>query len=336
MSKKRSDGKRRDNKGRILRKGESQEKNGRYVYKYSDLFGRRKTVRSWKLTETDPTPMGKRPELSLREQEKRIQAELSKGVCNDNMTVIELVDKYESTLKGLKETTKSVHMTVHNTLVEEEFSKKQISNIKIFDVKVFFIDLQERRYKGKGWSSIHNIRGVLRPAFQMAVENDWILKNPFVFSLDDVINNTSEKRIALTEEQRDKLLEFIRNDKHYSRYYDAIFILFHTGMRISEFCGLTTKDIDLDNGYVNIDKQLQRTRNMQYIVVESAKTKAGTRVIPITDEVKEAFGRILSQRKPPKIEPIINGYANFLFYDKNGMPKVALHWEKYFEFIVAK
>ena len=121
--------KRRDNKGRILRKGESQEKDGRYVYKYSDLFGRRKTVRSWKLTETDPTPMGKRPELSLREQEKRIQAELSKGVCNDNMTVIELVDKYESTLKGLKETTKSVHMTVHNTLAEEEFSKKQISNI---------------------------------------------------------------------------------------------------------------------------------------------------------------------------------------------------------------
>ena len=60
-----------------------------------------------------------------------------------------------------------------------------------------------------------------------------------------------------------------------------MYIFFHTGLRVSEFCGLTIKDIDLDRKILNIDHQLQRTSNMQY-VIESTKTKAGTRKIPIT------------------------------------------------------
>ena len=64
--------------------------------------------------------------------------------------------------------------------------------------------------------------------------------------------------------------------------------LFHTGMRISEFCGLTLKDIDLENRTVNIDHQLQRTSDMRYII-ETTKTDAGTRVLPITEDVAQMF-----------------------------------------------
>jgi len=48
-------------------------------------------------------------------------------------------------------------------------------------------------------------------------------------------------------------------------------------MHISEFCGLTLKDIDLEKMTVNIDYQLRRTSDMQYII-ETTKTDAGTRV----------------------------------------------------------
>ena len=41
-------------------------------------------------------------------------------------------------------------------------------------------------------------------------------------------------------------MEFIKNDEHYKRYYDGMFILFKTGLRISEFCGLTLSDIDYE------------------------------------------------------------------------------------------
>ena len=67
----------------------------------------------------------------------------------------------------------------------------------------------------------------------------------FEFQLCTVVVNDSVTRQAITKEQEELFLEFIRNDDHYSKYYNGMFILFKTGLRISEFCGLTVKDIDL-------------------------------------------------------------------------------------------
>ena len=74
-----------------------------------------------------------------------------------------------------------------------------------------------------------------------------------------------EKR--LPESSRD-LLKFIQEDKHFSRYYDAIYILFHTGLRISEFCGLTVSEIEFGEMRIKVDHQLQRTIQMQYVIEE--------------------------------------------------------------------
>ena len=89
-------------------------------------------------------------------------------------------------------------------------------------------------------------------------------------------------------------------------------------MRISEFCGLTLKDIDLEKMTVNIDHQLQRTSDMRYII-ETTKTDAGTRVLPITEDVAEMFQAIIEDRNASKVEKDIDGYSGFLFYDDNGM-----------------
>lgn len=99
------------------------------------------------------------------------------------------------------------------------------------------------------------------------------------------------------------------------------YILFHTGMRISEFCGLTMKDIDLEKRTININHQLQRTSKMEY-VIEPTKTNAGTRVIPMTKEVTEMFQAIIQDRPEYKVEKVVGGYTGFLFLDKNGMPLV--------------
>ena len=71
--------KRRDNKNRILRSGESQRKDGRYAYKYTDTFGKVQFVYAWKLVPTDKTPAGKRDDISLREKEKRYGKTLTTG-----------------------------------------------------------------------------------------------------------------------------------------------------------------------------------------------------------------------------------------------------------------
>ena len=74
-----------------------------------------------------------------------------------------------------------------------------------------------------------------------------------------MIYNTEKTRLAITREQMNKFLKFIHDDNIYCKYYEAIYILFHTGMRISEFCGLTLKDLDLENRIIDINHQVQRS-----------------------------------------------------------------------------
>ena len=324
---------RRDKKGRRLLTGESQRKDGKYEYKYQDAFGKRKTVYSWRLTEADSVPKGKRSDIPLREKERQIQLDLSRGIaCAGDLTVLELVEMYVAQKRGVRHNTRANYNFVLNIIRKEEFGLKRIDKIKIFDAKAWLIKLQA---DGRGYSTIHSIRGVLRPAFQMAVDNDLLNKNPFEFQLSTVVVNDSVTREALTRKQEHAFLEFVGNDKHFSRYYDGIYILFKTGLRISEFVGLTAGNIDFENSRIVVDHQLQRTRNMEY-VIEDPKTGCGTRMVPMTPEVKESFARILANRKPPKVEPVVQGYSGFLFLDKNGRPMVALHWEKYFQHICAK
>ena len=326
---------RRDNKGRKLFNGESQRKDGKYEYKYHDAWGKRKTVYSWKLTPTDRVPSGKRDDISLREKIKQIQKDLNSNITPDggNFTVLELVEKYISQKTGVRHSTRSNYKFVVNVIKKEAFGQKRIDKIKVSDAKEWLIKMQQ--IDGRGYSSIHTIRGVVRPAFQMAVDDDLLVKNPFEFQLNTVVVNDSVTREAITRQQERDFLEFVENDKHFCKYYDGIYILFKTGLRISEFVGLTKKNLDFENSRIIVDHQLQRTRDMKYII-EDTKTESGERMVPMTPEVKEAFQRILANRKNPKIEPMVDGYSGFLFLDKNGRPMVALHWEKYFQHIREK
>lgn len=325
---------RRDNKGRKLATGESQDKDGRYRYKYNDVFGKRKSVYSWRLTESDPYPKGKRKDISLREKEKEVEKALRNAVVTNggNMTVLELVQKYISQKRGVKHNTQANYNFVINVIKKEDFGARRIDTIKLSDAKTWLIKLQD---DGRGYSSIHSIRGVVRPAFQMAVDDDLINKNPFEFQLATVVVNDSVTREAITRKQQREFLRFIKEDKHFSKYYDGIYILFYTGLRVSEFVGLTINDIEFDKERIKVDHQLQRTRNMEYEIL-TPKTEKGERYVPMQKDVADCFRRIIQNRKHPKIEPMIDGYSGFLFLDKNDMPMVALHWEKYFQHIREK
>ena len=326
--------KRRDNRGRVLRFGESQRQDGRYAFKYKDSDGSVKFVYSWRLDKNDRTPAGKKRELSLREKEKQLEHDLFDHIVSNggNYTVLELVKKYVSLKTGVRHNTEANYNFVINIIAKADFGKLRIDKVHLSDAKGWLIKLQK---EGRGYSTIHSVRGVLRPAFQMAVDDDLIRKNPFNFELASVVVNDSVTREAITKKQEREFLSFIQADEHFSRYYDGIYILFHTGLRISEFCGLTIGDIDFKEMRINVDHQLQRKRDMTY-VVEPTKTTSGTRMVPMTKEVADCFRRILANRIKPKVEPMIDGYTGFLFLDKNEMPMVALHWEKYFKHILDK
>lgn len=326
--------KRRDSKNRILRNGESQRKDGRYAFKYIDSTGKQQFIYSWKLEKTDKLPQGKRQDISLREKEKAILKDLDDKIVprGGEMTVLELVRKYILQKTGVRHNTEANYNFILNIIKKEDFGAKRIDRVKLSDAKIWLIKLQK---DGRGYSTIHSVRGVVRPAFQMAVDDDLIRKNPFEFQLATVVVNDSVTREAITRKQERAFLEFVKSDKHFSKYYDGIYVLFKTGLRISEFVGLTIHEVDLKNKKIIVDHQLQRKRNMEY-VIEDTKTTCGTRELPMADDVYECFKRIISNRKKPKVEPMIDGKSGFLFLDKNDMPMVALHWEKYFQHICQK
>ena len=114
-----------------------------------------------------------------------------------------------------------------------------------------------------------------------------------------------------------------------------MFVLFKTGMRIGEFCGLTVSDIDFENHSINIHKQLQYAAGTgRYI--EETKTEAGKRVIPMTAEVEECFRNLVTNRLKQKVEPAVDGVMGFLTFCQNGQPALEYHWAKYFSRAVEK
>lgn len=327
--------KRKDNKGRILRENERQRADGRYMYTYTDPITEKKVyVYSWKLERNDKTPAGKKVDLSLREKEKQIEKKLLEGISDkkDDVKVIDQVEKYTRLKTNVRPTTKAGYKTVINVLKEDPFGQKIISEIKTNDAKEWLKGLQA---SGRSYSSICSIRGVVRPAFRMAVEEELICKNPFDFELANELINDSVKRDALTPKQERTYLEFIQSDNYFKRFYDGIFILFKTGLRISELCGLTISDIDFEEKTINVNKQLQYTGGKK-AYIEMTKTDAGTRVLPMSDEVRDAFKRVIRSRKKPKVERVIDGVSGFLFLDDKGNPMVAYQWEKKFQHSVQK
>ena len=304
--------KRKDNKGRILRTGESQRKDLIYQYRYTDIRGKRQTIYSSDLKE-------------LREREKEIQKRLDEGIdyAAGKVTVIALLERYISLKQGVRYNTKVGYNFVLNLIKKEDFGCRQIREIKVSDAQQWIMKLHN---DGKGYSTITSVRGVVKPAFQMAYNEDIIRRNPFDFKLTDIVPNDSQKRIAMTEEQQELWLGFIREDKTYTKYYDEFVTLLGTGMRVSEFCGLTKSDLDFENRRIRVDHQLVRERGGKYYV-EKTKTECGCRFIPMTEEGYQRLKNILARRKRVKTEIIVDGYSGFILLDKNDKPKVALHIE---------
>ena len=271
----------------------------------------------------------------LREKEKQIAKDMEDNILTDGaikkMTLNTLFERYMET-RELADTTRVSYVRAWENRVKDEIGNIKVVQLLPSHIKAYYAKLSKAGY---AYSTIKYIHNLLYPALEMAVDDDILNKNPFEFQLAGVVVNDSHTRTAITREQMRQFLKFVHDDNCYCKYYEVVYILFHTGMRISEFCGLTLKDIDLKNRIVNIDHQLQRTSDMQY-VIESTKTNAGTRKLPITEEVAKCFQAIIEDREPQQREKMIDGYAGFLFYDKNNNPLVAMHWEHRFNHMVQR
>lgn len=301
---------RKDNKGRVLQKGESQRKDGRYVYQYNDIYGKRKCVYADTLSD-------------LRKKEKQIDKDLDDNIdtVGAEITLNEQFDKYISLKTQMRNSTKQNYIDLWNgNLRYNALGNKKLCDIKKSDVLRFYNSLSERGLK---YSTIKTFNCMISPCLDLAVDDDVIRKNPCNGCLSE-FNRDSEERMSLTEHEQEVFLEFIQQNKVYSAHYPLIMFMIGTAVRCGEAIGLTWNDVDFKNKEVSINHQLiyKKSGKSYGFYADSPKTDSGIRVIPMTKDVCKA---LMKQRqnqlsKGWRTNVEIDGYSDFVFSTKNGNP----------------
>ena len=299
---------RKDDKGRVLKEGESQRKDGTYQYRWTDGTGKRNTVYAGDLK-------------TLREKEKEINKSkaFSLKYAAGTATVIELAIQYNDIKKNaLRRKTRYNNSLYLKWLSSDEICKKQIKDVTAFDAKSWAKRLHEEQ--GKSYKTIDREKAFIQVAFEMAVNDRRILSNPFSFKLSSIVPNNQKHRKPLTDSEYDSIIKYVKGSVPYRKYLDIIIVLHETGIRVGELCGLTIPDIDFDNGYININKQLVGS-NANGVYIEKTKTEAGNRIIPMTLSARQSFYNIIETRPKLEEEPVIDGVSGFLFINRNGHPR---------------
>ena len=306
--------KRKDKDRIVLRKGECQRPNGSYDYRWTDQFGKRHVIYGKTLEE-------------LREKEKEVDRDISDGIKAEkrNTTINELFDLWCHIKRGLKDNTFQNYKYMYNTFVRPKFGKLKISQVKKSDVKRFYNYLADER--GLQASTIDSIHTVLHQVFDLAVDDGYIRSNPSERVLKELKQAhcfQTEKRKALTVAEQELLLDYLRNTPQYRHWYPIFAVMLGTGLRVGEATGLRWCDIDLDEGLIDVNHTLvyysHGPQKGCSFNVNTPKTKAGERVVPMLGFVKEAF---LEERENQKETGIsckasVDGYTDFIFVNRYG------------------
>ncbi len=216
---------RKDSRGYVLRTGESQRKDGRYSYSYTDLDKNRRTVYAKTLVE-------------LRAKERKIIRDKEDGLnpqLADRMTLNELYDRFIEQKYDLKPSTKVNYLYMYNHFVRPTFGKRLIGKIKYSDVKKFYYRIiLDEEMKANTLDSIHT---QLHPAFQMAVRDGLLRQNPTDGLMAEIKKShiwEDNPRHALTIPQQKAFMDYLKAHREYQGWVPIITVLLGTGMRIGD------------------------------------------------------------------------------------------------------
>lgn len=297
---------RKDSKGRVLRKGEDERKDGRYQYRYTTCKGKRGYVYAETLQE-------------LREKEAQIEQDIRDGIDYDarDITILEMIDKWLEIKRGAcKRSTICCYRTARNRLSRESLGAMRAAFVKPSTLLEWFVSA---RNNGATYAMLREVWRVLKGGYDMLVNDDVVRKNPVTFSCTDIVARPEHDRKALTKQQQKSRMEFIKNSVYYSRYYDECLVLLNTGMRISEFCGLTYGDLDFENRRIKVDHQLLRGNTHSEFCIGPPKTPSGKRFIPMTTEVEKSMKQLVEKARKMGFEQYIDGYTGFIVRTREGL-----------------
>ena len=263
----------------------------------------------------------------LREQEEQIIVDKHDGIRSDkkNLTVNDMFNLWCQLKRGIKDSTFKNYIYMYELFVMPAFGKNRITLVKKSDVRKFYNSLADG--KVLKIATIDNVHNVLHQVFQVAVDDGIIRANPTDNMLKELKMSHGferEKKNALTVEQQKLFFDYMLSHPKDRHWYPVFYIMANTGMRVGEITGLRWQDIDLEEGIIRINHTLvyynHRDEKGCYFSINTPKTKAGEREIPMTEGVKQAFimEREYQEEAEIKCKGRVDGYDNFIFVNRNG------------------
>ena len=314
---------RKDNKGRVLQKGESQRKDLTYMYRYNDLDGNRKCIYGKTLNE-------------LRNKEKEISNSLNLGIYSNEYTLNQLFERYLEQNPKIKDRTRHKYKTEYDRWVSKKWiGKKKISSIVKSDIAKFYKELSE---SGLSNGTIKCIHKYISGSLNMAYEDDLIRRN-YAYSCIEPYMET-EKKDGLTKKQTDDFLTTAEEMHGGKNYLLAFKLMFLTGMRVGEVTGLTWDDVNLKERYIDVNHQFvlgdEKSRTAYHI--GETKTEAGTRKVPMSDDLYELLKDLKSKTyfDAYKFKAEVDGYSGFIIHTRTGLPVLTARLNEYAKKVVAE
>ena len=305
--------KRKDNKNRILKDGEYQRPNGTYEYRWRDKRQKRHVIYAKTL-------------IVLREKQKQILKDFLNGLnVNNKITVDDLYIKWKSLKRGLKDNTFKNYQYLYEYFVSDQLGAILISNLKKSDIRSFYNSLAEERHVKV--STIDSIHTVLHQVLQIALDDEYITNNPSDNALKELKQSRTEGKKtnkALTLNEQLLFEKFLETSSRYKGWYPVFITMLWTGLRVGEVTGLRWEDIDFENDTINVNDTLvyydTRTQNGVTFAINTPKTKAGERIVPLLPRVKEAL--LMEKERQTELDITckskIDGYTNFIFLNRFG------------------
>lgn len=321
--------KKRDKRGRVLNKGEQQRSDGRYMFRYVDASGSRRTVYSWRLVETDRTPEGKKDAAALRTMEKQISRDMDDLIDSEKAkktTVDKAFERMMTTRIGLKSTTRLNYRLLYEKMVSPKIGHRKLLSVQNSDIKNLYITLVKD--EGYSVSTVLSVHNLVFQTFEQAVFDRVVRYNPAskaFRAVKTVQAAEPKKRRALTSAEQEALVTYVRETPQLWRYRNLLTVLLGTGLRIGEALGLRWSDCNFEEDIINVNHQIRyketEEERVHHYFITTPKTGAGYRLIPMLKDVKEA---LLNEKRKPrpsewsKFE--VDGYKDFVFLNMKGKP----------------
>lgn len=305
---------RKDKKNRVLKEGEYQRSCGTYEFKWRDKSGGRHSISAVTLEE-------------LREKELDVLRDVLDGVKADknNLTINDLYNSWVQLKRGLKDNTFSNYKYMYTMFVEPDFGKRKIVDLKRSDIRSFYNHLADERHVQI--NTIDCIHTVLHQVLELGVEDDYLRYNPSDNALKELKkarNFEVTKRRALTVPEQELFEAYLSKQGQYHRWYPIFIIMLWTGMRVGEVTGLRWCDIDLEDDTISVNHTLvyydKRNDERCTFAINTPKTAAGKRIIPMLPKVKEAFLMEKQYQEECGLESraVVDGYRDFIFINRFG------------------